>query len=697
MSTLIGVDFETYGAIDLPKHGLHRYVNNPTFMPLLAATAWWDGNGFAPICKSYDLVEDYEYQRNRLFMAIGDATIVAHNAGFEQAVLRWMGLDLPSSRFVDSAVLARAAGAGGKLEVAAPQLLGTDKADVGAELIKLFSIPGKYQEANGSVRFDPQIRLDKATEWADFDMYCRLDAKLSLELALLLLPGTSAEELVNSSVTLDMNNVGWRVDLAAVEEMERRYLRNIEETVENFREWTGAHELNLNSQPQLTTWCIARGVRSSSFDEAHVEKLIKSVGKKLANPALSVDKVTGYAEVLRLLQTKQVLGGSSLKKLKVILNSTSDDGRLRDQYLHIGAGASFRTTGRGVQMQNLKRLHGGGDDMAELFDQSIEWDNQKLASNLRQVFTASDPNGRLIVGDFSSVESRGLAWQAGEQWKLDAYHQGQDLYKVQAGLIFGKAADQVTKDERQIGKVGELACGYGAGPDAVKAFAEKMGVDLSEGESIKLVKDWRGANPWVVKYWYALDAALHMAIETGSPTNVNLPKGRVNIVPFKAPYSLRKQVGDAHLLSLKVRLSLLGAVEILERTIHGTRVLGKNIQYWKPSERKTGNLWTDRFTNPKTKQLQKFTLYGGKLSGLLTQSLCREVFFASLREVHEWCDQHPNVQLVGQFHDEIVLDWVPGQPSLEHTQWVLAQAMTNTILPGFPLSAEIKHDYRYTK
>jgi hypothetical protein len=171
----------------------------------------------------------------------------------------------------------------------------------------------------------------------------------------------------------------------------------------------------------------------------------------------------------------------------------------------------------------------------------------------------------------------------------------------------------------------------------------------------------------------------------------------VNIVPVRAPFSLRHQVGDSKLLSLRVRLSLLGGIEVLERTIHGTRVLGKNIQYWKPTERKTGDLWVDYFTNPKTKQKQKHHVYGGKLAGLLTQSLCREVFFASLREVHGWCERLDNVQLVGQFHDEIVLDWVPGQHDLMYAEAMLSECMQYTTLPSFPLAAEIKSDYRYTK
>ena len=696
---LIGLDFETYASTDLTVHGLHRYTHCPDFKPLLAGLVEHEFYGSIPRYNSYafDLAQNYRIARRDLIDTIGDARIVAHNAGFEQAVLGWMGIDLPSSRFVDSAVLARAAGAAGKLEVAAPQLLGVDKMAVGQDLIKLFSIPGKYQEANGNQAFDPAIIEDHAYEWAKFSEYCLLDAELSLALAAKFQLELDERELEYNAITMDMNNTGWHVDKPLVEVMQRRYELNLLETEAAFRHATGAHELNLNSHPQLVTWCADRGVRATSFDEAHIEKLHRSITRKLASHTLTPGKEHDYREVLTLLETKQVLGGSSLKKLKVILNTLGVDGRLHDQYLHIGAGATFRTTGRGAQMQNLKRLNGEGDDMDELFDVAVMWDNGKLASNLRQIFTATDPNGKLIVGDFSSVESRGLAWQAGEQWKLDAYARGDELYKVQAGLIFGIPIHEVTKDQRQVGKVGELSCGYGAGPEAVQGFATKMGVDLSEGESIRLVKDWRDANPRTVSYWYALDDALHTALQHRITATIAIPHGWVEIFPMPAPESLRKQVDDPHLMSLTIRLNLRDGTLVLKRVIHGTHEVGRNIHYWKPTERKTGDLWVNTWMNPKTKRQQSFTVYGGKLAGLLTQSLCREVFFHSLQLIHDWVSVYDNVQLVGQFHDEIVLEWSPGTVTLSQAAKVLKMAMTRTILPEFPLAAEIKSDYRYTK
>jgi DNA polymerase bacteriophage-type len=682
--------FETYSAVDLKTHGLYNYMNDKTFTPLIAAVA----DSEETVIVDFTSVDPYA-ARLYLMSLLEDRTIVAHNAGFEQAVLDQLDIELPSDRFIDSAVLARAWGAGGSLEASAPQILGINKLESGKNLIQLFSIPGKYQETDP--RFDAQITRDHPEEWTEFAHYCKVDAELSLAIALHTIPLVDEKELAYSAVTMDMNNTGWHVDLELAEIMQGRYLANVDDAVINFRTHYDAEDLNLSSYQQLQQWCKDRGVNAKSFDETHVESMIKSIEKKLSKPGT---RHAEYEDVLALLRTKQMLGGSSLKKLSTIINTVGNDGRLHDQYIHIGAGATYRTTGRGVQMQNLKRLNGEGDDMLELYIPSNEWSNDKLASNLRQVFTASHPFGRLVVGDFSSVESRGLAWQAGEEWKLKAYFDGEDLYKVQAGHIFGVEPADVTKEQRQIGKVGELACGYGAGPGAVKDFAAKMGVALSEGEATKLVKDWRDANPRIVDYWHDLDSTMHRALnKPGVEFFTMVPHGYVAIEAGLAPKSLRDQLGFLpEVSSLQIRMHVGNdRTPVLSRVIHGAHEVGRNIRYWKPSERKTGNLWSDRYTDPKTKQTRMHTVYGGKLAGLLTQSLCREVFFESLLTVSQSVESMPNVRLVGQMHDEIVLDWEPGKINLGETFEGLKDAMTSTSLPGFPLAAEIKADYRYTK
>jgi DNA polymerase len=688
MNNVIGLDFETYSDVDLFKCGLDNYVSSPHFRVLLASVVTTDG-----VTIRLDFVHDDDALSQLASLVTKGALIAAHNAGFEQAVLKRIGLDLPSSSFVDTAMLARAAGYGGSLQNASTQLLGEGKIEEGYDLIRLFCIPGEAAVAEGRLAFDPAIIEGKEQAWSLFGAYCDKDAVLSRRIALMLMKKNPLE-LRYSGITMDMNAVGWPVDLGLVRKMNEMYKANLEQEIEEFVKECDAFDLNLNSTPQLIAWCKERGIRATSFDEKHVASLLKRLASKVEAMQPDDPKFEGYHQVIRLLQAKQALGGSSLKKLDVIEAMTSSDGRLRHQYLHVGAGATFRTTGRGVQMQNLKRLHGMGDDVREVLLDVRHWDNETLAANLRQCFTASDPQGQLIVGDFSSVESRGLAWQAGEQWKLDAYARGQDLYKVQAGQMFGIPADQVTKEQRQIGKVAELSCGYGAGPAAVKDFAAKMGVDLTEGESTTLVKDWRAANEGIVDYWATLDKMLHDVLTAGSVIH-QLPNGTLKLHAVQAPASLMQQTNRADLKSISIMMDT-DAFQF-RRVLHGVQATGRNLTYWKPSERKTGDPWVDRYTDPKTKQLRFYTVYGGKLSGLLTQSLCRELFFSSLVNVTKQTKHMSNVQIVGQFHDEIVLDWVPGPWSLNEAITTLEREMSSTELVGFPLGAEVKSAYRYIK
>lgn len=697
MSSYIGLDFETYGACDLPTHGLDRYVSDKTFMPLIGSIACRDLEGAKLVKNTFNFVSDKRASRRELSNTLTNRLICAHNAPFEQAVLDHMNISLPAERFIDSAVVARAAGGGSGLEAAAPQLLGVDKMASGWDLIKLFSIPGKYQEANGSQHFDPSIIADHLGEWTQFCVYCELDAELSLRLVESYFSRLSSTEMDYQALTMQMNNTGWPVDVALVEEMQRRYLENQEQALFQFRDEHNATDLNLNSLKQLKEFCAARGIKASSFDEKHVATLHSRISKKLGDPMLAPGKVQNYGEVIDLLETKQVLGGSSLKKLKTILDTVGSDGRLRDQYLHCGAGQTLRTTGRSVQMQNLKRLPGEPGNVEQLFNPDVNWDNTEMALNLRQVFTSSEPKGQLVVGDLSSVESRGLAWLAGADWKLAEFRRGLDMYKVQAEKIFGVSYDLVSKVQRSTGKVGELSCGYGAGGEAVHAFAQNIGVDMSEGEATKLVSDWRTTNPEIVGLWWNLDDMLHSVVENGGVERLGLYNGFcLKLKRIWTPDSLLDQHPGATSIEMKIMNDHDGAV--MRRYFHGCYSRGGNIAYYKPSDRKTGDLWRPTFVDPKTKQTRFFELYGGKLAGILTQSLCREVFFRILRRVYEWTSLIPNVTPIGQFHDEIVLDWVPGDISLKDCSDGLEVLMSDPgIFKTLPLAAEVKHSYRYTK
>ena len=693
--SLVGLDFETYSDVSLPDYGLDRYVNSPHFRVL--KTSIHDGVR----ALRFDLNDSFEALRD---LANSPTLIAAHNAGFERAVLKRMGLRLPARRFIDTAVNARAYGAGGSLEAAAAQLMNKDKMEDGLRLIKLFSVPTKDRVDNNQLEWDATLPSQHPADWSLFGDYCDLDAQLSYTLAALF--PLQEREYLNSALTMEMNEVGWPVDVKSVEEMQRRYLTNLEKLEHDFRVTCSESDLNINSHKQLKEWCAARGVRMTSFDEQHVASATVRITKRMANMDVDTDQYRKYLDVYLLLKLKQELGGSSLKKLKTILDTVGEDGRLRDQYLHAGAQQTLRTTGRSVQMQNLKRLNGPPSPLEHLTHPKVIWSNDLMASNLRQVFTSSDPNGELIVGDLASIESRGLAWQANADWKKDAFRTGKDLYKVQASAIFGVPYDQITPDQRQTGKVGELSCGYQAGPDAVRTFAAKMGTDLTPGEAADLVNNWRAVNPEVVAYWGELDQALNTMASRSSPT------GSILYVPVgprtagyawrfslgRAPESLSLQTGRT-MRTLQIELRKPTGEVWFTRRLHGFRMEQGRMRYYKPTSRKTGDLWAAKYVDPKTKQTRFFEIYGGKLAGILTQSLCREVFFDIAIDVQAYVNTRPNVTLIGQFHDELILDWTPHgfSDTLREAKSTLHRMMERQILPDFPMGAEVKSSYRYTK
>ena len=691
MSYVVGLDFETACDVNLPVHGADRYFNDPSFRVLVAAL--------------YSLTEvrtfDFVHEPNSREVFLRElqqyTTIVGHNVAFEMQVLQHLGVTLSDFQFIDSAVLARAVGASSKLEAAAPQLLGIDKMEEGSGLIKKFSIPRE----DGSYLVDEHSTWDGDVldDWRAFKAYCALDAMLSWEIYSTYFHRISPFEVDYFELTYQMNQRGWFVNVENVKKMQEQYEKNLVLVESEFRTSLNEPDLNFRSTPQLRKWCAERGISARSFDELNVSKLLTRITKRIEQleaKGTAEDKITPLREVVHMLTTKQTLGGSSLSKLQKILDMVGADSRLREQYLHVGAGQTYRTSGRGVQLQNLKRL---GAEVDDLDGDLSDWDNERLARNLRQVFEAEHPDGLLFVGDFSAVESRGLAYLADAEWKLDAYRQGKDMYKVLASSMLGIPYERIDKPQRQLGKVGELSCGYGAGPGAVKDFAEKMGTILSNDEANTLVRDWRDANPEIVQFWNKLHDILQQVIqdkhEHASFVSNNL---RFSVRQGVTPMSIREQRPDATTIVVEIRREAT-RTPLVQRTFQGAYMHGNDMCYLKPSELKSGKLWLEEWT--KDGRRGRYKIYGGKLAGILTQSFCRELFFDTIRSLDTALKDLPNAFIVGQFHDEIVVEWWPlyqGDSSHMHVRMIMEDCMSSSnIVRDFPLASEINFSHKYIK
>ena len=716
----IGIDYETFGTRNLKVVGLDNYINDPQFRPLIASISDFvtnDDGDDVMVDTRYDFVvnsderraltpEEQRVNMDAFSMMANRRMQVAHNAGFERAVHTRTGLCSPEMVEYDSAVIARAVGAGEHLAAAAPQLLGIDKMPDGARLIQKFSIPQK----------DGYVYIDHVSDWTDEDWadwklfgdYCDLDARLSLMILDQWGFALHDRELHYEKLTQRMNTIGWPVDTDLVHAMAAQRDSNLVRIEENFHRVfpDEGGNLNFRSTPQLREWCRKRGINATSFDELHVEQLLKRINSRIdklyatgsQTPRIQ-KQISDYTEVRYMLRVKQELGGSSLSKLDTILNLVGEDGRLRNQYMHIGAGQTFRASGRGAQLQNLKKL---GAVPGDVEDQDLleYWENDELARNIRQVFCASHTDGQIIVGDLKSVESRGLAYIAGADWKLDAYHQGKDMYMVQASSMLGIPYDQITKEQRTTGKVGELSCGYGAGDGAIARFAEKMHVAMTEEQAGEVKTTWRAANPEAVQLWRDLDIALHNVVELkAGSAGFKCGPNRTwwcSLISESTPESLLEQNPDAKTISMTLRDET--GMLILRRWFQGCFMDGNDVCYHQPSELKGGPLWRDMWR--KDGKSGRYKLYGGKLTGILIQSFCREIFYRGLSLLAAALHGYDNVQIIGQFHDEIVVEWwpTPGGISLEDAMAAMRKAMSDRgLVPGFPLDADVHSDKRYIK
>jgi DNA polymerase len=716
----IGIDFETYSDCDLKTKGLWNYVADPTFQPLMVATVY--DSAFGRVKQLFDFILDpdalalFEYEMG-LWLEDRTTTFIAHNAGFERAVLTWMGFDI-NDRVRDSAVYARMLGVGEKLEVASRQLTSTHKLAVGGNLIQLFCVPNSWNK--GSVPTAERILADHPEDWVQFGTYCEVDAEAGLDIELeacKLFESFGAGDLMAREdelelITHDMNSEGWHIDRPLIERMALRAWANTLIEEKQFFLDTDA-QLNFRSPVQLKKYCADRNVKVTSLDKYQLPGVLARVEAEILEGKADEKRAKELDEVRAMLLCKTELGGSSLSKLNTILNLAGEDDQLRNQYIHVGAGQTFRTSGRGVQMQNLKKLAGNIRDMDTMYDYKCEWTNTDMANQLRQVFTSRSPAGKILVGDFSAVESRGLAYLAGEEWKLEAYRQGLDVYKVLVTRFEGfehLTVDDVTAELRPRGKYSELSCGYQASAVAVQDFMFRLGFKISLDEAAQNVSDWRRANPAIIQFWRDLDYMLKTAVQTNHETGFETAYGQwVRVIPFTLP-----SIQEIHPGALSLCLQILDKGKdgkpIVTRFVHGAYFHGKSLAYYKPVDHLTdGKLWEPinkeatrkaRIKDKRTKDIL-YTIYGGKLAGIFTQSLCREMFYDSMLELYRSM-QHvaiPNARMIGQFHDEIGVDWWPEEDGMDEDMMLqlMDECMSNSKLPGFPLTADIKSAFRYIK
>jgi DNA polymerase len=488
----VHLDIESRSALALDRVSTWRYAGDASTEVLCVAYAVGDG----PI----ELWTPGARVPDKIIAAAADANsyFVAHNAHFEFSIIerllapRFEWPTISIERFRCTMATARAAALPGSLDGAAAALgLETRKDKAGAKLMR--EIAGRQREPT------PE-------ELERLAAYCRQDVEVERELFRRLPPLTEPEQAL---WVLDhrINQRGIPVDrqlAIAVAELAKKERTSINTEIEAL---TGGKITTANQRDRILEWITAEGCKIEGLTKAAVkEALANGVGDG----------------VRKLLELRAIGSQAAASKVKTLLAGLDADDRLRDTLVFHGA-ATGRWAGRKFQPQNLKKptktLDAAAAIAAIKSGKGVEAFGQPLsvAADVSRGLICA-PNGHVLLGaDFSAIESRVLAWLAGDKQKLATYrafdktgNPALEPYCVTASKILGRTVTPADAEGRVIGKTADLALGFGGGVGAWRKLAPN---DTRTDEEIKAnVAAWRSAHPKITRFWSELENALKRAV-----------------------------------------------------------------------------------------------------------------------------------------------------------------------------------------
>ena len=644
----ISIDLETRSGADISKTGSYKYLQDPDFRILLFGYRIDNG----PV-RVIDLTEVESLPANIVTILQNPYYVKhAYNAAFEWYALNRAGYNTPIEQWQCTMIHAMYCGyAAGLAKTGESMQMEKDsrKQTTGTALIRYFCVPQKPTRTFKKKYHDPE---DDPERWELFKDYNRQDvvAESAILDRLCVFPVPEAEWNL-WRMDIRMNALGVRVDNQLIDGA--LYINDISlgELAEEAHRITGL--ANPNSTQQLLAWLQEQGCPIDNLQKLTIEETLQ----KELDPA-----------VRRVLELRQLMGKTSIKKYQAMAVTRCEDERIRGISQFYGANRTGRYAGRLVQMQNLPRNHIGTLDEARQMVRANDYDGLRmiygnvpdtLSQLIRTAFIASE--GRhLVVADFSAIEARVIAWLAGEEWVLDVFREGKDLYCETASAMFGVPVGKngPNAELRQRGKVATLALGYQGGPKALEAMgALRMGIP--EEDLPEIVTKWRDSHPKTVDLWNGIEKAALECVQNGRTVH--------GIVTFRMEQDL---VYGQSFMTVELPTA---------RKLFYPKPFIKDNQFGKPAIHYYG-------TNQVTGKWEALSTYGGKLVENIVQAVARDCLCEVLKRIDAkgW-------DVVFHVHDEVIVD----APLEVHTEDLCA-LMAEPIewAPGLPLKgAGFEADY----
>jgi len=663
--TILWLDYETRSRCPLKSKGAYNYAQDRSTEILCLSYAfddeevvtWIPADGGQALSRVADHIRSGGQLR-------------AHNAGFDRLITEYVlcsDFNIPTpmlDQWYCTATQARANCAPGSLEDVGRFAGASMQKDYrGGELIRKLSIP----QPEGGFCEDPGLI-------AEMIEYCEQDVRAMRSISQALRE-LSPEELQDYHVNERINDRGIKVDMPLAMSAIQYASDETVDIQTRVVELTDG-EVETARSPRMREWVQARvgpealdlmTVYKDGVKKYSIDKTVR--GNLLALAEESPDEVP--FEVGEVIQCVDDLWSSAIAKFSRMASMADDeDHRVRGALVFAGGAATGRASSFGTQFHNMVRKCAKepeavrqsmmrGELLAPQYGARV---TDVLKSMLRPALLPAKGHV-LVVSDWSAIEGRVHPWLSnGEdgEAKLDVFREGRDPYIVNAAATFNVGYDAVTKDQRQIGKVQELACGFLGGKGAFATFGKIYGVRFSEHEARRAVNGWRAANPWAVRHGDELESAYRRALRNkgrefhagrvvyffdGQHLWYMLPSGRILCYPF-------------------------------------ARFEGDNVTYakasWKPDARATewprGRLWR------------------GLACENITQAVANDILRGSLRQLDA-----DGLRTLLHVHDEIVIEC--READAEQVRERLEEVMTTAPAwaEGLPLGVEASIMARYGK